>query len=68
MSSLKFFVYYQKKAEWLDQLLIYLSINSLNVISINNPKLTIYKDIACQNSVIGFRKMINSIVNETKSI
>ena len=46
----------------------YLSIKTLNVNSINNPKLTIYKDIACQNSVIGFRKMINSIVNETKSI
>lgn len=43
----------------------YLSINSLNVISINNPKLTIYKDNACQNSIIGFRRMINSIVSET---
>ena len=41
----------------------YLSINKLkDVKSINNNSLSIYKDEVCQNSGLGFYKMINSVI------
>ena len=43
----------------------HLSVKSLNnIMSINNDKLTISKDIVCGNCIVGFRKMMNKIFSK----